>query len=101
MLDPVSLKVTVSHDVSFDEELFPFSSITRTEHDLQILELFEDENSPEVGLSAPSQSTIMRLDAVPSDSTPVPTPPTSSSAYDTARTSQSSPSLPVSPENIS
>ena len=99
VLDPVSLKVTVSHDVSFDEDLFPFSSIARTEHDLQISELFEDEDSPEVGLSAPPQRTIFRLDAtpIPVDSTPAATPPSSSSSYDTARTSQSTLSGPGSP----
>lgn len=53
VLDPVTLKVTISHDVSFDENSFPFSTFTISGTDLEISELFEDVNIPDFGPSAP------------------------------------------------
>lgn len=84
VLDPTTLKVTVSHDVSFDENSFPFSSLTLSDSDLEISEFFEDNDAPDVGPSPPPRRHVRRLGPSTSDPNRSSSPLTNSSAYDTA-----------------
>lgn len=81
VLDPVTLKVTGSHDVSFDERSFPFSSFTPSGPDLEVSELFEDIDIPDFGPSDPSRRLVLRLGPDPVNPPPTPSPAPSSSAY--------------------
>lgn len=91
------MKITISHDVSFDETSFPFSSLTLSESELEISEFLEDVDSPDVGPSLPPQRHVLRLGPSVSSPAPASSPPTSSSAYDTARTSPSDSTTATSP----
>lgn len=89
VLDPVDLKIIVSHEVTFDEKSLPFLTTTLSGSDLEISELFDDLDIPEVGPSAPSQLLVHSLGPAPSDPPLVPSSAPSSSNYKSARTSHS------------
>lgn len=82
VVEPVSMKVSVSHNVSFDESSFPFASLHHDAGLQSLSELFEDESAPLIGPANPSQSLTFDVG-----------PPTASSPPSESQVPPADPSL--------